>query len=165
MGSPLQEMNYLHGRILVLFIWSLRLSPAPAAAGKPVPPILLQIQSDLRSLETSPSRVRHGRGSKRSRRDIWVPKFNLGTSHSWASGPPKTMKLVAQAFQPVPGHPRAGVLHFQSRREKIYCTWATLGSERWALMTRRARGAASSPPWPPCSTKTATATWGSSAGA
>jgi hypothetical protein len=43
------------------------------------------------------------------------PSGSLGTSHSWASGPPKTMKLVAQAFQPVPGHPRAGVLHFQSR--------------------------------------------------
>ena len=45
------------------------------------------------------------------------PSGSLGTSHSWASGPPKTMKLVAQAFQPVPGHPRAGVLHFQSRNQ------------------------------------------------
>jgi hypothetical protein len=53
----------------------------------------------------------------------------------------------------------------RTRRGKTYCAWATSGSERWALMTRRARGAASSPPWPPCSTKTATATWGSSAGA
>jgi hypothetical protein len=25
------------------------------------------------------------------------PSGSLGTSHSWASGPPKTMKLVAQA--------------------------------------------------------------------
>jgi hypothetical protein len=43
------------------------------------------------------------------------PSRSLGTSHSWASGPPKTMKLAAKAFHPVPGHPRAGVLHFQSR--------------------------------------------------
>ena len=43
------------------------------------------------------------------------PSRSLGTSPSWASGPPKAMKLATQAFQPVPGHPRAGVLHFQKQ--------------------------------------------------
>jgi hypothetical protein len=47
----------------------------------------------------------------------------------------------------------------------LHRAWATLDSDMRALMTRLARGAASEPPWPPCSTRTATATWGLSAGA
>ena len=70
--------------------------------------------------------------------DKGVPQQELGNQPQWASGPPKTMRLVAQAFQPVPGHLRA--VSYTSFKELFVTGLKSCHSERGGAKVKNLGG-------------------------